>query len=227
MPKIPPDLPNNQAYKCSKGIPTLIGTLLVFLTSTTGFFAYKYYSATCPQPQQAASTPKEKETVTGETEKPAAAIELGQYQIEGFNTGSKSWEELVYLGTSEIPNLDRLYEIFSQEYPEYVSKKSNIYVKDIVLSNGQAKVYFGGDHSALTERMGSTGAYNYAGLIVFALTQDNRIPKVELVLDAAGSHLGPGVYTREDFRYLWPQALLESASSKGDVEATRVLKFRE
>ena len=47
--------------------------------------------------------------------------------------------------------------------------------------------------------MGTTGARQFASLIVFSLTQSNKISSVAFKLTSMGSHFGPGIYTREDF----------------------------
>lgn len=53
----------------------------------------------------------------------------------------------------------------------------------------------------LAERMGSTGAYCYLGETVFTLTEHDSIKYVNIQMEY-GSHAGPGVYSRNDFKSL-------------------------
>lgn len=129
------------------------------------------------------------------------SIKIGEYKV----LAKDGWEELEYLDTREAKNTNDVYAVFSQLYPNYVDKKNEMYIKDIVVKGDNAEVYFGGDESWLTDRMGSTGPYNYSGLVTFALTEDPGIKKVDFKLQSAGTHFGPGIRNREDFIDLWPR----------------------
>jgi len=92
-----------------------------------------------------------------------------------------------------------IYETFKVLYPDLTNADEELYIENIVLVGNTAEVYFGGDESKLTNRMGLTGARKYVGLIVFSLTQDVKVTGVDFKLAAQGSYFGPGVYTRQAF----------------------------
>ena len=57
------------------------------------------------------------------------------------------------------------------------------------------------DEKYLTEQMGSTGAFCYLGETVFTLTEPDLIKFVRIEMEY-GSHAGPGLFSRSDFKDL-------------------------
>ena len=151
------------------------------------------------------------------------AIKIGEYKV----LIKDGWEELEYLSTRETKNTQEIIKVFSQLYPQYTDKNGEMYIREITVSGDTAQVYFGGDETWLTDGMGTTGAYNYSGLVTFALTEDPRIRKVDFKLKNEGSHFGPGISTRESFIELWPTELLEKAAAQGNKKAQESLQFRK
>jgi hypothetical protein len=53
----------------------------------------------------------------------------------------------------------------------------------------------------LSEQMGSTGAFCFLGETTYTLTENKSLKYVRIEMDY-GSHAGPGVYSRDDYRDL-------------------------
>lgn len=160
--------------------------------------------------------------VSKQQENVVSNIKIGKY--ETLYKGG--WEELNYLDVASTENPDNIYEVFSKAYPDLTDKNSEFFIKDIVVKNDVAEVYFGGDEEALTNRMGSSGPYIYTGLITFALTEDEKIKKVDFKLTSEGSHFGPTISSRDDYIYLWPTKILQDEAAKGNTKASETLKER-
>ena len=154
-------------------------------------------------------------------------IKIGEYEIKSVTTKNKSWEEVVYKSMTVVEDENEIYKIFSQLYPEYTNSKNNFYIKDIILRGEAAEVHFGGDEEELVNRMGSTGPYNYTGLVTFALTEDARVKKVDFKIYTEGAHFGPGpAVSRDDYIYLWTTPMLKEAAENGNENAKKTLDFR-
>jgi len=156
-------------------------------------------------------------------------IKIGNYEIVSKSKYNKGWEEVMYKdnGIREAKDTSMVYSVFSEFYPTYTDPKAEFYVNDIKLKEETAEVYFGGDETYFTDRMGTTGPYNYAGLLTFALTEDPRIKKVHLNIRQEGTHAGPtSPQGRESYIYLWTEPMLKNASSQGNDQAREILEFR-
>lgn len=156
-------------------------------------------------------------------------IKIGNYEIVSMSKYNKGWEEVKYKdsGIKEALDASMIYAVFSELYPTYTDRKAEFYVNDIRLERGTAEVYFGGDETYFTDRMGTTGPYNYAGLLTFALTEDPRIKKVHLNIQQEGTHAGPTPpQDRESYIYLWTDPMLRNAVGQGSDQAREILEFR-
>lgn len=187
----------------------LIIALVIGLLALGGYFIYqnKNKPVSVSQPQ--------KEITSN--------IKIGKY--ETLYKGG--WEELNYIDTANSENPEELYEIFSKLYPDLTDKNSEFFIQEIIIKDDTAEVYFGGDEGAITDRMGTTGPYNYSGLVTFALTEDEKIRKVDFKLKTEGNHFGPRISIRNDFIYLWPTQLLEEvANSSKDARVALASRKR-
>gem|GEM_PF-3298837 len=156
-------------------------------------------------------------------------IKIGNYEIVSISKYNKGWEEVKYKDSSAKEALDSslIYSVFSELYPTYTDRKAEFYVNDIRLEGETAEVYFGGDETYFTDRMGTTGPYNYAGLLTFALTEDPRIKKVHLNIQQEGTHAGPTPPGgREGYIYLWTDPMLRNAVGQGNNQAREIFEFR-
>lgn len=98
----------------------------------------------------------------------------------------------------------RLLDSLSQSPDELIhilnrrKQKSKIEYVDIMNDTILIKIL---NDEYLTEQMGTTGAYCFLGETVFTLTEGDLIKYVKIDMNV-GSHAGPGVYSRNDFKDL-------------------------
>lgn len=202
-----------------KGLVPLL--IVIILAALVGGYLVYQKQATSTSSGQTKPTLSSQPSINSSYE--ISHIKIGKYEVL-IKTG---WEELRYIDVSKAESTNDVYEIFSKIYPSYTDKNGELYIKEIVIKNDTAEVYFGGDESALTDRMGTTGPYNYTGLVTFALTEDERIKKVDFKLKSEGTHFGPTISTRDNYIDLWPTRMLEEAASKGYEKATEVIHSRK
>lgn len=197
---------------------------IVLILSGAGIYLYKNItSSDTSKPRPPVVTEqkqqKEKEKIT--------KIKVGEYEVKSVTTKNKSWEEVVYKSTTVVEDENKIYRTFSELYPEYTNSKKNFYIKDIILRGDVAEVHFGGDEEELVNQMGTTGPYNYTGLITFALTEDARIKKVDFKIYTQGTHFGPRpAASRDEYIYLWTIPMLKEAAKNGNEKAREILDFR-
>lgn len=104
-----------------------------------------------------------------------------EYLVKGvlLDSISKTPAELIYI-------LNRRKPECKIEYIDIVGDTINIRI-----SNEQY----------LTEQMGSTGAFCFLGETIYTLTENESLKFVQIEMNY-GSHAGPGVYSRDDYKDL-------------------------
>lgn len=95
---------------------------------------------------------------------------------------------------SQSPN--ELIDILNRRKP-----KCKIEYLDIIGDTIKIRIL---DDEYLTEQMGTSGADCFMGETIFTLTENNLIKFVRIEMEY-GSHAGPGIYSRNDYKKLVKQ----------------------
>lgn len=146
---------------------------------------------------------------------------IGLYKVQGADWG----ETLEFVREEQADSRKDIIRVFSELYPELTASKNICYIIDITFAGKTAVVHYGGDPEEISNRSGSTGAYLHEAVVVYALTHDPKIKKVELGLPL-GWHYEPRAAQRGNFKGLWSNDVLEKAADEGDEAAKIILQNR-
>ncbi|MBU0581296.1 MAG: ankyrin repeat domain-containing protein [Candidatus Margulisbacteria bacterium] len=159
--------------------------------------------------------------IFAEKNKDMENIVIGNYEIISHG----AWSEINKKGERVAYEPDNIYATFCELYPSRTDSSSTYYISKVKLIGDTVYVFFSGDTSQLTERMGSNGARENEVVILFALNEDKRIKKVYFDL-IEGSHFSPGLAQREHFLDMYPTSELIILAKNGDKKAKEFLKIR-